>query len=94
MDKEIREIIYKKAFEKFGKPNQITKAIEEMSELQKELCKVLIGEMDLLNIVEELADVEIMLEQLNLMFNSRAAIERVKEKKLNKLERKISGAEG
>ena len=89
MDKEYREIVYRKAIERFGKQNQLVKATEEMSVLSKELCKVLIGEMDLLNVIEEIADVEIMLEQLRLIFNSNIDIERVKERKIERLERKM-----
>lgn len=90
MNKEYREIVYRKASEQFGKVQQITKAIEEMSELQKELCKVLIGEIDLLNIIEEIADVEIMIDQLRMIFNSDRDIEKVKTMKIERLERIMS----
>ena len=86
MNKEYREIIYRKAFERFGKFNQITVAIEELSELQKELCKVLRGNMNIENVVEEIADVEIMIEQLRIMFNSDRDIEKVKAQKIERLE--------
>ena len=42
-------------------------AFEEMSELQKEMCKRFRGEKNDDHIAEEIADVEIMLDQLNLM---------------------------
>ena len=87
MNKEYQEVVYRKAMGVFGKMNQITKAIEEMSGLQKELCKVLIGEMDLLNIIEEIADVEIMIDQLRMIFNSDRDIEKVKAMKIERLER-------
>lgn len=89
MNKEYLEIVYRKALERFGKVQQITKAIEEMSELQKELCKVLIGEMDILNIIEEIADVEIMIDQLRMIFNSDRDIENVKAMKIERLERRM-----
>ena len=89
MNNEYREIVYRKALERYGKTNQIAKAIEELSELQKELCKVLIGEMDLLNVIEEIADVEIMMEQMRLIFNSNIDIERVKDRKVERLERRM-----
>ena len=47
---------------------QITVAFEEMSELQKELCKYLRGRGSFEHIAEEIADVEIMLEQLKMLF--------------------------
>lgn len=57
-----------KAIEHYGKENQIMVAIEEMSELIKELSKDYrkIGSVE--NIVEEMADVYIMLEQLQVIF--------------------------
>ena len=85
MNKEYREIIYRKAFERFGKFNQITVAIEELSELQKELCKVLRGNMNIENVVEEIADVEIMIEQLRIMFNADRDIDKVKAQKIDRL---------
>ena len=85
MNKEYREIIYRKTFERFGKFNQITVAIEELSELQKELCKVLRGNMNIENVVEEIADVEIMIEQLRIMFNADRDIDKVKAQKIDRL---------
>lgn len=60
---------FERAIETFGGYNQMVKATEEMSELQKELCKALIGQEDRKHILEELTDVEIMLKQLKLIFN-------------------------
>ena len=85
MNKEYREIIYRKAFDRFGKVNQITVAIEELSELQKELCKVLRGNMNIENVLEEIADVEIMIEQLRIMFNADRDIDKVKAQKIDRL---------
>ena len=46
------------------------KAIEEMSELQKELCKTLIGKENRDSLIEEIADVQIMLDQLKLIVSN------------------------
>jgi hypothetical protein len=78
--------IYQKAFEKFGQL-QITKAIEEMSELQKELCKLLLGKGDREHIAEEMADVEIMLGQLKEMFTNKILVTGYKAEKLQRLEK-------
>jgi arginine/lysine/ornithine decarboxylase len=43
-------------------------AIEELSELQKELCKMLRGSANNKNLVEELADVVIMLQAIQTIF--------------------------
>ena len=54
--------------------------------MQKELCKVLRGNMNIENVIEEIADVEIMIEQLRIMFNSERDIEKVKAQKIERLE--------
>lgn len=60
---------YTQLFKKYGEIVQLVVAIEELSELQKELCKDLRGKGKRENIIEEYADVKIMLEQLYLIYN-------------------------
>jgi NTP pyrophosphatase (non-canonical NTP hydrolase) len=60
--------LYEKAIEKFGKDNQLTVAVEEFSELTKEICKHKRGADNLDNIIEEMADCYIMLSQLQIIF--------------------------
>lgn len=43
-------------------------ALEEMSELQKEICKNWRGKDNYDEIAEEIADVEIMLDQLKMIY--------------------------
>ena len=76
-------VLYKKLYEKY-KDKQIVVAIEEMSELQKELCKVLRHEdYNMRNIEEEIADVSIMLEQLMVAMNIwQSTIADIREMKL------------
>ena len=62
--------LYKQAVEAFGTPAQIIIAMEECSELIKELSKVLRGKCNVDNVSEEIADVQIMLEQLKIIFNN------------------------
>lgn len=57
----------KKIIDYYGEEKQIIKAIEEMSELQKELCKKLLGKSNIYSLTEEIADVQIMLDQLKLI---------------------------
>lgn len=54
-----------------GEDRIIIKAIEEMSELSQVLCKCLGGDERHPHIAEELTDVEIMLEQLHIIFEGR-----------------------
>lgn len=56
--------IFKKNYETFGRDKCLIFAIEEMSELQKELTKVLRGEGDQYGVLEEMADVFISMEYI------------------------------
>lgn len=60
--------VLRRALDTYGSTLQIVMTFEEMSELQKELCKYLRGRGSFEYIVEEIADVEIMLEQMKLLF--------------------------
>lgn len=60
---------------KFGAEHQIIIAIEELSELQKELCKLLRHEPNGSHLMEEIADVEIILEQLKLILRDHSDID-------------------
>lgn len=62
--------LYNQAVNTFGTPAQIIIAMEECSELIKELSKTLRGKCNVDNISEEIADVQIMLEQLKIIFNN------------------------
>ena len=65
--------------------DQLIVAIEELSELQKELCKTLRGKLNIDNITEEMADVYIMLEQIKIYFDiSQDEIDRVIQYKLDR----------
>lgn len=62
-------IILEKAIETYGADLQKQVAIEEMSELIKEICKDFRGSGDKERIVSEIADVEIMLTQLMIIYD-------------------------
>lgn len=65
-------------------------AIEEMSELTKELSKAIRGFDNHNEIVEELADVMIMLEQLTIMYQvNELELNEMMMVKLNRLEERI-----
>ena len=79
--------LLQKNIETFGANVIVTKAIEEMSELTKELCKALTGSDRTDRIAEELADVEITLEELHIIFGDQAFEYEVRKWKELKLER-------
>lgn len=61
--------ILKKAIETYGVEVQLIMTFEEMAELTQAICKNLRGRDNLNNVVEEIADVEIMLEQIKLIYD-------------------------
>ncbi len=81
--------ILEQAIHTYGKEKQEIVAIEEMSELQKELSKNIRGEENTDHISEEIADVEIMLEQLKIMHSNRDSVEDWKAKKIERLQRRL-----
>ena len=77
-----RNKLYKRIHEKFGTDIQLIIAIEEMSELTKELTKIIRGYDRQNNIIEEIADVKIMIEQLELIFNCHDEVDIQMDSKL------------
>lgn len=59
--------IEQRIVEKFGKEKQTIIAMEEMAELTKELSKNLRGADNRMQILEEMADVEICMSEIRLM---------------------------
>ena len=80
------------AIEKYGYKAQQAMMIEEMSELIKAICKFWRNKnrSSYDNVLEEMADVEIMLEQMKIMFEDPAEI---REKKIHRLFHRITGEE-
>lgn len=81
--------IYRQAIEKWGAESQIYMLFEEMSELQKEICKNKRGEANFHRIAEEIADVEIMIGQMKLLFSIKDAVENFKKYKLERLKDRL-----
>lgn len=84
--------VCQRAIDAWGKSSQLIICIEEMAELTKELSKNLRGQDNDLGIAEEVADVEIMLEQLKLIFDIRTDVECVKNDKLIRLDQRTKEA--
>ena len=87
------QAIYRKAFYLWGKPAQILMGVEEMSELMKELMKAMRGKENKEAIAEEIADVQIMIEQLELIFDCKDDVALFKIKKLERLEGRLNAKE-
>lgn len=96
--------LYWSAIEMFGEDLQIAVAIEEMAELTKELCKAqrvtfaargglgdgMIGNHD--EIADEIADVQIALEEMILLFGVPVEVQIARRQKLARLEMRIEKA--
>lgn len=94
--------VLQKAINTYGVENQMIKTVEELSELSQALCKSLVRlnytkektslEDDLKsvdNIFKEMADVEIMLEQCKIIFQCDKEVNRWKQKKIERFERRM-----
>ena len=91
-----RQVVYRKAIERFGPPNQMIKAIEEMSELTKVLAKILVmgGEVSLDDIIEELADVKVTFEQMVHLMNAEDGISEIIAFKVKRTYERMGWNEG
>lgn len=78
-----------KAIETYGKDMQCKMAIEEMSELTKAICKNFRGKPNTDHIAEEIADVKIMLMQLELIFNCTDKVIEWQDYKLRRLKERV-----
>ena len=87
-----KEIIdtYKKAIETYGEKAQNLMAIEEMSELTKEICKDFRGKLNREHLIEEIIDVIITIDQLIMMYEiSKEEIVSMCIRKINRLKERL-----
>lgn len=88
---KLEQAVFRQALEKFGWEHQLRMLFEEMSELQNALCKEARGRDTPVHIAEEVADVEIMLEQVKLHFGVGGEARRVRGEKVDRLREKVEG---
>lgn len=81
--------LYQQVTDKWGVDAQLTVAIEELSELIKEICKDKRGFGVPKRIAEEVADVEIMCEQLRFIYGFDDVVDEWKDYKLKRLEKRL-----
>ena len=81
---------YKQAIETYGVRAQKLMAIEEMSELTKEICKDFRGKLNREHLIEEMADVLIMLDQMLLLYKiSGEEVGLMRIKKVERLKERL-----
>lgn len=81
--------VLQRALDIYSSALQIVVTIEETSELQKELCKYLRGKYSPASIAEEIADVEIMLEQMKMLFCCADDVRSMRRRKVERLKERI-----
>jgi NTP pyrophosphatase (non-canonical NTP hydrolase) len=86
---ESRELLHE-AVVQWGEDAQVLKAIEEMSELTRELAREPYTDNNLTEIQDEIADVWILLEQLTILYGE-SEVENQMAEKLDVLESKLNG---
>jgi hypothetical protein len=89
---EERTRIYGKARDKYGYTAQAIVALEEMSEVQKEICKDLRGKGNEHHLAKEIADATIVLEQMRLFNGLDDEVCRIMDKKVKRLEARLNDA--
>ena len=89
---EDRKKVYQAALRKWGVDLQTMMAVEEMSELTKEICKIKRGKMDLDALADEIADVTIMLEQLREIYGLNDAVCDHMDANILRLQSRVGGA--
>lgn len=88
-----RHALLTRAVDTYGQTAQMDMAVEEMAELTKALCKVKRAAPGrettaaVSNVFEEIADVQIMLDQLRIIFGG-STID-IEEEKLKRLKRRL-----
>lgn len=83
--------VFEDAIDKWGVESQIVMAQEECAELITELARDYRGRSDDDALAEEIADVQIMMEQLELVVG-RERVREAREGKLERLRERLDGA--
>lgn len=86
-------VVCKLAVEKFGPKSQIDMAIEECAELINALCKLRRERVGPIDVVTEIADVEIMCKQLEYMFGEKTVTDE-RQRKIARLKKRIDAYDG
>ena len=87
---EKERAVFQKALDTWGGDAQILCLLEEMAELQDALCKHKRGRRTTDDIAEEIADVEIMLNQMKLYFRVEEEVKAQRARKVSRVEERLS----
>lgn len=87
---EKERTVFQKVLKTWGGEAQVLCLLEEMAELQDALCKHKRGRRTLEDIAEEIADVEIMLDQMKLLFHIEKEAEAQRARKIARVEERLN----
>ena len=82
---ELKEL-FKDAFKQFTARQQVIVAIEELSELQKELCKEQRFKYNKLHMIEELTHALFMIHQMIVLYDVENEVSEYYDKTIKRLE--------
>jgi NTP pyrophosphatase (non-canonical NTP hydrolase) len=88
----VEKEIYENAIEQWGRIPQLMQAMEEASELAVALSHFIRNRENSINeVIEEVADMEIMLAQIKFMFGEKfgESVNEIKQTKLSRLETRL-----
>ena len=90
------EELYDMALNAWGRDAQLFMVLEELSELSKAVCKMVRpGQSNKDELVDCIADAEVMMAQLKRMFNiNESSIKEIVDAKLHRLEFLLEGENG
>ena len=89
---EVRKAVYEKAIAHYGTESQVMVAVEEMAELTKELAKAFRPDGTTPEkIIDEIADVTVMMEQLRLIFHINKPVQDHIDYKVSRLAKRLEG---
>ena len=91
---EERAKVYADARATFGANAQMVKALEELAEVQLEICRVLDGRGSMAHLAEEVADATIMLEQVRQIFGINAEVCQFMDAKVLRLRQRVEQERG
>lgn len=91
METTDRLYLYRQAVKKWGVVPQLEISVEEMAELMAEIMHLIRNRIkpDDEHLAEEIADVEICIEQLKDILNNWVSVEKWKDIKLERLEKRL-----
>ena len=84
--------VYSQALNKWGEESQTMMLFEEMAELQNAICKYSRKRNNIYDVATEIADVQIMAEQMSIIFG-KEIVESEKERKFERLKKRLGTAD-